>query len=106
MKKINPNINIERLREHSWALWDPIGLSATMGGWTGQPFEDEYDVYISKAAEMLRENRELEEVIAHLFYIQSQYIGVGPKKMDDLICAKLRTLVIAISEDHSIWYEN
>ncbi|MEP4979438.1 hypothetical protein [Ascidiaceihabitans sp.] len=105
MKKVHPKININRLREIGWSLWDPIGLNQTMGGWKGRPFEDEYDTYLAKAAGMLRNNSDFAEVVDYLFFIQSQHIGMGPKEIDLRIRTKLLAVVQAISDDPLIWCE-
>lgn len=105
MKTVHPRINIGRLREIGWSLWDPIGLNQTMGSWKGQPFEDEYDTYLSKVAGMLRNNCDVAEAIDYLFFIQSQHMGMGPTKIDTRIRTKLLTVVQAISDDPLLWSE-
>ena len=41
----SPNFDIKRLREIGWKDWDPIGL-----GPPEEPFDDEYDSYLLRAA--------------------------------------------------------
>ena len=103
MKKINPKIEIDRLREIGWSLWDPIGLKNVYGGWKGQPFEDEYDTYLTRAAELLQNGRDSDEVVSYLFHIQSRHMGMGPKETDAKIRARLLNVVKAISDDPLIW---
>lgn len=105
MKTVHPRINIGRLREIGWSLRDPIGLNQTMGSWKGQPFEDEYDTYLSKVAGMLRNNGTFAEVIDYLFFIESQYMGIGPKKIDIQTRTRLLAVVQGISDDPFVWSE-
>ena len=103
MKKNRPKIDIDRLREIGWSLWDPIGLNETMGVWKGQPFEDEYDSYLVRAAEMLRNNRTAGEVVDYLFFIETEHMGLGVGTHEVGLREKLSRVVQAISQDPSIW---
>ncbi len=103
MKKAHPKIDIDRLREIGWSLWDPIGLNGTMGGWKGQPFEDEYDTYLVKAAGMLRNRSTVDEVVEYLFFIETQHMGLDVSANEAKIRASILNAVEAISEDPLIW---
>lgn len=103
MKKARPQIDIDRLREIGWSLWDPIGLNETMGGWKGQPFEDEYDSYLIKAVGMLRNNRTEGEVVDYLFFIETEHMGLSVGANNTSLRENLSNVVKAISEDPSIW---
>ncbi len=103
MKKIHPDINIDRLRDIGWSLWDPIGLLGLTGGWKGEPYEDEYDRYLNNAAQMLKNGCSVGEVADYLFLIQSQYMQMGPKTIDAEILNKLLDVANAISNDPLLW---
>ncbi|WP_037316223.1 hypothetical protein [Ruegeria halocynthiae] len=103
MKKVHPKINIERLREIGWSLWDPIGLNYTMGGWKGQPFEDEYDTYLVKAVEILRNQLDANEVGDYLFFIETEHMGLAPAVGGVETRAKLLALVQVISAEPLVW---
>ena len=99
MEKHNPKTDIGWLRKIGWSLWDPIGLNNTMGGWKGQPLEDEYDKYLILAAGMLRNNSSLSGVVDYLFFIESQHImGFEPAEITPQRREKLMKVVQAISD--------
>ena len=98
MKSASRKVDIDRLREIGWSQWDPIGLLGVTGSWRGQPYEDEYDRYLYRAAQMLKNNCSVEEVADYLFVIQSQAMQIGPKEIDGTIRAKLIGVAQAISE--------
>lgn len=106
MKKAHPKIDIDRLREIGWSLWDPIGLNDTMGGWKGQPFEDEYDTYLIKAAGMLRSRCDVSEVVEYLFFIETEHMGMGSRVNEVKIRANILKVVQAISEKPEIWSDH
>lgn len=105
-EKNSPKNDIDTLREIGWSLWDPIGLNDTMGGWKGQPFEDEYDTYLVKAAGMLRDHCDVEKVVEYLFYIETQHMGMGSKANEAKIRANILNVVEAISEEPTIWNDH
>lgn len=98
MKIATPKVDIHRLRVIGWSQWDPIGLLGVTGSWRGQPYEDEYDSYLYKAAQMLKNNSSVEEVADYLFVIQSQAMQIGPKKIDGTIRTELIGVAQAISD--------
>lgn len=103
MKIAHPNVDFDRLREIGWSLWDPIGLLGLTGGWRDEPYEDEYDRYLYNAAQMLKNNCDVDDVADYLFLIQSQYMQMGPKEINKAIRAKLVDVAMAISEDPLVW---
>jgi hypothetical protein len=103
MKNSRPKINIDRLREIGWSLWDPIGLNDTMGGWKGQPFENEYDTYLVRAAGMLRNRITHREVAEYLYFIETEHMGMASAARDAKIRANILIVVDAIAKDPLIW---
>ena len=98
MKIATPKVDIHRLRVIGWSQRDPIGLLGVTGSWRGQPYEDEYDRYLYKAAQMLKNNSSVEDVADYLFVVQSQAMQIGPKKMDGTIRTELIGVAQAISD--------
>lgn len=98
-----PKLNLPVLREIGWQLWDPIGLSYE--NWKGQPFEDEYDTYLAKVAQMLRAKEDEDEIVSYLFRVESEHIGVGTQQLTPAIEENLRTLVRTIKAEPNIWIE-
>lgn len=105
MQTPRPKINLHRLREIGWSDWDPIGLLDPAEGWQGQPYEDEYDSYLMKAAGMLRNQHSQEEVVNYLFYIESEYMGLGPGPDPEKARIRIAALVQKIATDPTIWRE-
>jgi hypothetical protein len=103
MSKSRPKIDIDRLREIGWSLWDPIGLDGKTGVWREESFADEYDTYLIKAAGMLRNNVIMEDVVSYLFHIESEHMGLGPEEITPKIQTRLLKVVQAISDDPLVW---
>lgn len=103
MIKYHPRIAIDRLREIGWSKWDPIGILATEGSWKDQPFEDEYDTYLVKAAEMLKSGSKPSEIVDYLYSIATEYMGLGLPKDIAVERARLMIVVNTICEDPLIW---
>ena len=73
-------LDIRRLREIGWALWDPIGLSQ-MGDdlWKDDgPVADEYDRYLVSAAEQRLGGASLEQIADYLVTIEIEWMGLSP----------------------------
>jgi hypothetical protein len=70
-------IKLSILRDIGWKEWDPIGLLAPGQKWDHEPFADEYDGYLLKAAGDLRRKVPLEEVVRYLLRIEREGIGLG-----------------------------
>ncbi len=45
-------IELSVLRDIGWNEWDPIGLLAPGQTWDHEPFADEFDGYLLKAAQL------------------------------------------------------
>lgn len=103
MKNNRPKIDIRKLREIGWSLWDPIGLKGAAGDWQGKPFEDEYDTYLIKAAGMLRSRCDIEEVFDYLLDVETNRMGLGFSKDGVNSRAHVLKVVKAISEEPKIW---
>ena len=96
----HPKINLQRLREIGWSIWDPLGLSEEAEEWQGEAFADEYDSYLLKAAGMVRNGKEDREIIAYLVRSEADDMGMG-----DSMTARLHAhqLVKAIRADAMLW---
>jgi len=58
-----------RIREVLNTDWDPIGGCS----------EDEYGAYVGKIAAMLRDRASDNELIAHLRWVETDYMGISPR---------------------------
>ena len=103
MSKPHPKIDIDRLREIGWSLWDPIGLDRKTGVWREESFADEYDSYLIKAAGMLRNQHDVSEVVNYLFVIETDHMGLGVGTSEAQLRKDLLKVVQAISDDPLIW---
>lgn len=81
---IPPRVNLSKLRDIGWGLWDPIGLLGNGGHYPGkwndppnQRFADEYDNYLISAASQLRGGASCEQVVEYLAHIEADYMGLG-----------------------------
>lgn len=92
------DINIDKLRDIGWTLWDPLGLLSVHEDWHGTSSADEYDRYLYAALQVLRNGQSVEDVVDYLFLIQSQYMGLGPVKMNDRLRAKLEKVASALGD--------
>ncbi|QJF52816.1 hypothetical protein [Roseobacter ponti] len=99
MKKARPKINLNKLREIGWSHWDPIGLNDRIEGWKDEPFEDEYDTYLVKAARMLRNQRSMDDVVEYLFFVETEYMGLGVGPNEAYIRERLARVVQAIADE-------
>lgn len=106
MRKSHPKLDLTRLREIGWPLWDPIGLDGGTGIWKEESFADEYDSYLIKAAGMLQRDEEHDIVVRYLFHIESDWMGLGSKTLNRDIEQRLLRVVQAIAEDLNIWIEH
>ena len=96
----HPKINLQRLREIGWSIWDPLALSEEGEEWQGAVFADEYDSYLLKAAGMVRNGKEDREIIAYLVRSETDDMGMG-----DSMTARLHAhrLVKAIRAERALW---
>lgn len=103
MNKKHQRLDISRLREIGWSLWDPIGLDGNTGIWREETFADEYDTYLIKAAGMLRNQCTLAEVVEYLFFIQTEYMGLGVETNESELRENILKVAQAINDDPMIW---
>lgn len=103
MSKHHPKIDIGRLREIGWSLWDPIGLDGKTGVWRQESFADEYDAYLIRAAGMLRNQCDIDEVVSYLFFVETDHMGLGVGTSEAELRKNLLNVVQAISDDPLIW---
>ena len=69
-------IQLSRLREISWKLWDPIGL-AHNGGSPDDGCVDEYDRYLLHVATMFSRGASTDEAAIYLTSIASEHMGLS-----------------------------
>ena len=98
-----PKMNIHSLRKIGWSLWDPIGLGGLTTDWREEPFADEYDTYLVKTANMLRNNRSTSEVVDYLCFIETDYMGLGKPLNETDQQNRLLKVVQAIANDPTVW---
>lgn len=103
MNKKHPKLDLTRLREIGWSLWDPIGLDGNTGIWREETFADEYDTYLIKAAGMLRNQCALAEVVEYLFLIETEHMGLGVGTSESELRKNLLKVAQAINDDPTIW---
>ncbi len=89
--KFRSRQNRARVRELFWREWDPIGVNDCGGP------NDEYNTYADKAYVMLiHEGRSASEIADYLYYISSEYMGLGKsarlRKLASMIAEKLLAL--------------
>lgn len=73
---IYPKIQLSRLREIGWKLWDPIGLADEHGS-CGEGCADEYDSYLLHVVSMLCRNCSKNEATTYLVEIASDHMGLS-----------------------------
>ncbi|NNM72507.1 hypothetical protein [Enterovirga aerilata] len=74
----DPAIKLSSLRDIGWREWDPIGLLPPDRHWDEEPFADEYDRYLLKAAGDLRRGGALEDAVRYLLEVEREHMGLGP----------------------------
>lgn len=100
-----PKIKLSKLRDIGWDLWDPIGLlhGIAVGKWTdeeNQPFADEYDSYLLKAASDLRQGVPPSRVVDYLVKIETQHMGLSERSTTR---SRAEAVVAAVLADPDIW---
>ena len=76
-----PKIQLSRLREIGWTLWDPIGLADKSGSYPAD-CADEYDTYLLHVVSMLCRNGKEEDATNYLVGIASDYMGLSVADLD------------------------
>ncbi|WP_118133403.1 hypothetical protein [Oceanicella sp. SM1341] len=102
----DPLVDLDKLRDIGWTLWDPIGLLPDVGPGAGdwrheahQTFADEYDTYLVGAAYALLDGRPAAEVTDLLVRIEAEHmsLGIGPTTQ-----RRAAAVVAALRADPSI----
>nr|WP_319247209.1 hypothetical protein [uncultured Celeribacter sp.] len=103
----HPRVQLSKLRDIGWMLWDPIGLlepgGFSPGKWSDEAnlgFADEYDSYLVSAAWQLRRGASCEQVVGYLVQIESEHMGLGEGPISR---ERAEAVVAAILADDSIW---
>jgi hypothetical protein len=96
----HPKIQLSKLREIAWSLWDPIGLLTHDSDWASTGFADEYDTYLIKVAGMLRNGEPLDDAVEYLIRIETEHMGLTEVSG---IRERAERVVEALISDHSIW---
>ena len=97
-----PKIQLSRLRDIGWSIWDPIGLLEEGQSWDGQPFADEYDGYLLRAAGMVRRLEPDIDVVDYLIEVETEHMGLS---MRAGVQERAAALVHAIKDDDRLWRE-
>ena len=102
-----PQINLPRLRDIGWTLWDPNGLLGPSGAPAGRwddpenlPFANEYDRYLIAAATHLRRGVPPERIEADLVRAEAQHMGLG---LGPTTRRRAKAVVAAILADGALW---
>jgi hypothetical protein len=92
----HPNIELSRLREIGWALWDPIGLRGVGdGAWQDEGgCADEYDSYLFQVASRLGQGEPAVQLVAYLEEMEIDCMGVG---RNDTTLSRAEATVAAIA---------
>lgn len=74
-----PVVQLSRLREIGWALWDPIGLRQISGDdWRdGGACADEYDDYLLQVVSRLRRGESHEAIAGYLEETETDRMGLN-----------------------------
>jgi hypothetical protein len=64
------------LRTIAWSDWDPIGLNGSEGGWRYSDAANEYDRYMLRVLEGLRNGEPASSLIDYLVGIEVEHMGV------------------------------
>ncbi|PXA84376.1 hypothetical protein DMC47_40610 [Nostoc sp. 3335mG] len=70
-----PKIQLSKIREIGWGLWDPIGLRNPDGSLIGD-CADEYDRYLLAVVSMMCLGQTRADAATYLFQIAADYMGV------------------------------
>lgn len=87
----HPVVQLSRLREIGWSLWDPVGLGHGDGGLCA----DEYDSYLLQVVSRLRRGETHDAVAAYLEEMEISHLGLSRAFNTDMRAA---ATVAAISD--------
>jgi hypothetical protein len=68
------NINLSRLRDIGWTLWDPMAVRPPAGLWPDDG-EDQYDSFLVHASTMMNHGRSRQDAALYLIQIASILLG-------------------------------
>lgn len=68
-----PAVQLSRLRDIGWELWDPIGLRDVRH----EGCDDEYDAYLLQVVGRLRRGQPTSEIASYLIHIETVHMGLG-----------------------------
>lgn len=71
----HPTIQLSRLREIGWTLWDPIGLADENGSY-GDGCADEYDGHLLHVVSLIRHGRSNGEAVTYLTSTAADHMGL------------------------------
>ena len=103
------NLDLSRLRDIGWTLWDPINLLGPAGSnpqWyldKNLPFADEYDSYLVSAAHELSNGTPPQQIVDYLVYIETQHMCLAERSDTR---DRAQAVVAAILADDRIWIES
>jgi hypothetical protein len=69
---VAPNIQLSRLRDIGWELWDPIGLQVVR-----DQCDDEYDRYLLEVVARLERGDATQSVANYLVTMAGENMGLG-----------------------------
>ena len=78
-----PKIQLSKLREIGWTLWDPIGLANSVDQ-KDEGQADEYDTYLIHVVSLLSQGKSKQAATDYLKTIEAEYIGLGKQSDSDL----------------------
>jgi hypothetical protein len=71
-----PPLKLSALRDIGWEEWDPIRLNGSEGGWRRSEAADEYDRYMLRVVDGLRNGECGEPLIDYLVAIETRHMGL------------------------------
>lgn len=74
-----PKVQLSRLRDIAWDLWDPIGVKHIEGHWEGSGAAAEYDSYMLRVSWLVRNGGQVDDAVAYLMQMESEHMGLGPR---------------------------
>jgi hypothetical protein len=70
-------LDLNRLREIGFSIWDPIQLMRDRTTWVGTKFQNEYDYYLIRVADRLGAGDDDAELVAYLVGVECVDMEVG-----------------------------
>lgn len=88
----HPKIQLSRLRQIGWELWDPIGLANDDGTWS-EDCADEYDRYLLQVVSLICNGKPVSDGGDYLVHIASEHMGLS--HVDEAAAAKTSEAIAA-----------